>query len=270
MAKLAAMTSINQGLLNTPLRKANVWNPFPSLAEGATVEFSASPGQDPMVPETIPDGKMFGNATRTEKITFVAAAKHNSLLDKDAELHELTSAVFERLRSKLKADYLKRGDESIKNFPSGVCTMFACAILGYLARNNNLLDPGSVVELFKYDGEQGGHAFVVVNRAGQADCVDKWGAQCYTIDPWYARHKITPPGSNPVKDMTAGTDFYDSNFNDFLKDAIPVRFRSPLPTRTSSRRSTEITRRISSCRSRARAQQVVRRRRTSGVGGEGG
>jgi hypothetical protein len=112
-----------------------------------------------------------------------------------------------------------RAGVSIKDFPSGVCTMFACAALGHLARNPDLLDPGSVVELFKYEGDQGGHAFIVVNRAGTPDDVDSWGPQCYVIDPWYARHRITPPGTNAVKDMTAGTAFHDPAFVAFLKDA---------------------------------------------------
>jgi hypothetical protein len=219
MSKITAMTAINQSLQNTPLRNAGVWNPFPSIAEGATAAFSAAPGTDPKVPQVIPDTKTFANATRNEKITFAASAKHNGLLDKDLEWDALSSPVFEQLRTRLKIEYLKRGDESIGNFPSGVCTMFACAVLGHLARNHNLLDPGSVVELFKYEGDQGGHAFTVVNRQGTPDDVDSWGPQCYAVDPWYARHRSTAPGSNTVKDMTAGTAFFDQGFVAFLKDA---------------------------------------------------
>ncbi|MEV7965827.1 hypothetical protein AB0O34_07565 [Sphaerisporangium sp. NPDC088356] len=219
MSKITAMTAINQSLQNTALSSARVWNPFHTLAEGPTNVFSANPGWSPMVPEVIPDAKTFANAGRGEKITYSGLAKQAGLLDKDLEWTDLTSPVFERLRGKLKIDYLKRGAESIKNFPSGVCTMFACAVLGHLAVNNNLLDNGSVVELFKYEGDQGGHAFIVVNRMGAANDVDSWGAECYTIDPWYARHRINAPGSNPVKDMTAGTNFSDPLFNTFLKDA---------------------------------------------------
>ncbi|MEV4164630.1 hypothetical protein [Nonomuraea dietziae] len=219
MSKLTAMTAINQSLQSTSLSSARVWNPFHSLAEGPTAAFSARPDLDPQVPQVIADAKTFANASRNEKITFAAAAKHSGLLDKELEWSALTAQVFEQLRTQLKIDYLKRGDESIKNFSSGVCTMFACAVLGHLARNHNLLDPGSVVELFKYEGDQGGHAFIVVNRQGTPDDVDSWGPQCYVIDPWYARHRITAPGTNAVKDMTAGTAFHDPAFVAFLKDA---------------------------------------------------
>ncbi|GAA0384604.1 hypothetical protein Acor_47710 [Acrocarpospora corrugata] len=219
MAKLTAMTNINNALQNSALHTAKVWNAFHSIAEGPTAAFKADPGTDPKVPELIPDSKTFMALSRNEKITFASSAKHNGLLDKDLEWTDLTAPIFGQLRNRLKTDYLKRGDESIANFPSGLCTMFACAVLGFLARNHHLLDNGSVVELFNYQGEQGGHAFVVVNRAGTENDVDSWGAACYTIDPWYARHRLNAPGSNAVKDMTAGTNYSDLAFNQFLKDA---------------------------------------------------
>ncbi|GAA2698203.1 hypothetical protein [Nonomuraea recticatena] len=219
MPKLTAMTAVNQSLQSTSLSRARIWNPFPSLAEGSTATFSAPPELSPKVPEVIEDSRVFGTASRNEKIAAAAAAKNCGLLDGQLEWSTLTAPVFEQLRTRLKIDYLKHGAESIKDFSSGVCTMFACAALGHLARNHNLLDPGSVVELFKYDGGQGGHAFIVVNRAGTPDDVDSWGPQCYVIDPWYARHRITAPGTNAVKDMTAGTAFHDPAFVAFLKDA---------------------------------------------------
>ncbi|WP_214108956.1 hypothetical protein [Acrocarpospora catenulata] len=219
MSKLTAMTGINEALKNTALATARVWNPFPSIADRPTSQFSSPPGNDPKVPEFIPDSQRFDNLKSLEKRSFAASAKHCGLMNEDQEWNDLTATIFEQLRARLKSDYLKRGAESLGNFPSGVCTMFACAVLGFLARNHNLLDEGSVVELFKYDGTQGGHAFVVVNRAGTANQVNTWGAECYTIDPWYARHRGNPPGSNPVKDMTTGTDFSDATFNQFLEEA---------------------------------------------------
>ncbi|GII93548.1 hypothetical protein [Sinosporangium siamense] len=219
MSKLTAMTAINQALQNTRLHTAKIWNPFTSIAEGPTANFSAPPGTDHKVPQLIADAKTFANATRGEKINFAGAAKNHGLLDKELEWNALTSPIFEQLRARLKTGYLKRGAESLGEFTSSVCTGFACAVLGHLALHNDLLDQGSVVELVNYDGLQGGHAFVVVNRAGTANDVDSWGPQCYTIDPWYARHRTTAPGSNPVKDMTPGSAFSDPQFNTFLKDA---------------------------------------------------
>jgi len=219
VSKITAMTNINDALQHTSLNSAKIWNAFPSLAEGPTNGFSAKPEIDPKVPQLIPDAKTFADLSLNDKINFSGLAKNNKLLSHDEEREALTPLIFEQLRTRMKINYLKHGDESIKNFHSGVCTMFACVTLGYLARHPDLLEQGSVVELFNYTATQGGHAFVVVNRAGTAGDVDSWGNRCYTIDAWYARHRLTPPGSNPVKDMTGGTRFSNQAFNDFLKDA---------------------------------------------------
>jgi hypothetical protein len=219
--KLAVMTRVNAALLQTDLNTAQVWNPFTSITEGGDPSgFLGTPGTDPRVPQVIDDTTTFTSLSTIKKSTWQATARHNSLISKDAGPEAFDEPVFERLRLALKLSYLQRGAESVRKFPGGNCTMFTCAAIGFLAENLGLLAPGTRIELFRYTDGQSGHAFAVVDRVpGDANVTAGWGATCYVIDPWYARHRLQAPGTNPVKDMTAGTAFYDQAYVKFLNDA---------------------------------------------------
>jgi hypothetical protein len=221
--KVAVMARINDELLMTPLAKALVWNPFTSVAEGDPSGFSAPPTQTaPSVPELINDSKNFDMIKQTEKPSILRSAKSIKFLKEEEDWGQMTPDRFDQLKAAIKKGYVVTGI-GLMGFKAGVCTMFTCAAIGFLARKPELLGTGSVVELFKYVHGMSGHAFAVVDRApgSTADDVATWGADCYVIDPWYARHRLTQPGSNPVKDIdgTQGSPFYDAGYIAFLKGA---------------------------------------------------
>ncbi|MEV6868014.1 hypothetical protein AB0M44_44410 [Streptosporangium subroseum] len=221
--KTVVMDRINDALLMTPLAKARVWNPFTSIAEGNTSGFSAPPTQAaPSVPEPITDSKKFDTIKLTEKPSILRSAKSIKFLKEEEGWDQMTSDRFDQLKVASKKGYVDTGIR-LMGFKAGVCTMFTCAAIGFLAKNSELLDAGSVVELFQYVDGMSGHAFAVVDRAsgGTANDVATWGTACYVIDPWYARHRLTQPGNNPVKDIdgTQGSPFYEAGYIGFLNGA---------------------------------------------------
>ncbi|WP_371783602.1 hypothetical protein [Streptosporangium subroseum] len=221
--KAVVMARINGALLGTPLAEARVLNPFASIAEGNISGFSAPSTQAaPSVPEPISDSKNFGMVKTTEKAGILISAKSIKFLKETDDWSQMTSDRFDELKVAGKKGYVVTGIE-LMGFKAGMCTMFTCAAIGFLAKNSELLGAGSVVELFKYVDGMSGHAFAVVDRAlgGTANDVATWGAACYVIDPWYARHRLTQPGSNPVKDIdgTQGSPFYEPGYIAFLSAA---------------------------------------------------
>lgn len=217
-AKISAMAAINEGLLLTPLATAKVWNPSKSITEPMTPSFSGSPGLVG-VPEFVADKVTFAAPGR-QKQNLVLLAKKAGLIDSEANWAQMTSEVVEELRVRAKKAYVTYGRELLKTMKGGVCTMFTCAAIGWVAENAESLPDDAVVELFAHVDSGAGHGFAVVdrNRMGNADKVDEWGDLCFVVDPWFARHRRTPPGTDHVKNLVVNDPFHLAAYVDFLKE----------------------------------------------------
>ncbi|GAB1818942.1 hypothetical protein [Herbidospora sp. RD11066] len=217
-AKTNAMASINEGLLLTPLAKAKVWNASKSITEESAPPFAGGSGVSG-VPEFVAD-KITYAAPGQQKLNLVAFAKKAGLLDLEGTWGQMTHEIVEKLRVQTKKEYLTYGRQLLKDMKGGVCTMFTCGAIGWVAEHADLLPEDGVVELFAHIDKSPGHAFAVVgrDRTGDADKVDQWGDLCFVIDPWFARHRATSPGKDHVKDLVVNDPFYLAAYVQFLKE----------------------------------------------------
>lgn len=98
----------------------------------------------------------------------------------------------------------------------GQCDEFACVTASLLVATGSPLAKGMTVALFGRRTKEGGHAFVVVNRAKESAVTTPsgWGDDCVIIDQWYALQTGTDPvmyATGPSRDkaylewLTLGT-----------------------------------------------------------------
>ncbi|WP_147269010.1 hypothetical protein [Sphaerisporangium album] len=216
-SKQDRMTAVQTAINKTKMTTALVWNPWPGVMEqGVTTEAIKSPAKSGQVPEIIGEGQTLGDFMSPVLISFGSTLGLGG---------PVTQNTFDEARKRAKARYVTMGRTFYKEFASGNCTLFACAIIGMLSEQPKLLGPGVKVELLNLLNTEGGggHAYVVVGRAaGDVNDVDTYGPDCFFVDQWYARQQGTQPGVQGVKDATPGNGvnpFWDATFDRFIREA---------------------------------------------------
>jgi hypothetical protein len=217
--KAQRMIAVREAIAKTAMPAAGLWNPWPSIVEtGVSIDKLKAAAGGGKVPEVIPDGVTIDQIPTVRRILLGGVAKLGGAV---------TGDNIGEARSRLAKLYVQTGMANYAGLASGNCTLFACCVIGMLARQPAVLGPGVKVELFNLDdGDGNGHAYVVVGRAG-ADVAkpEGYGPDCFFIDQWYARHRATQPGVIPVKDPAATQDstFHDPEFFQFIFSAAAIR-----------------------------------------------
>ncbi|TMR90587.1 hypothetical protein [Nonomuraea basaltis] len=208
--RVERMKRVQEAIDKTGMASALLWNPWKGLMENADdLDEIKTPAGGGQVPEIIPIGKTYQD--------YAHSAVSRTKVTVAAKVDVLTPQNFDQVVIKLKDRYVEVGRTNFADLKSANCTLFACCVIGMLATTPQLLGPGVRVELFSLVESTGGagHAYVVV---GRADCevkdVDAYGADCFFIDVWYARHRCTTPGTFSVKPATpdGAGQFWDEFF----------------------------------------------------------
>jgi hypothetical protein len=213
------MAAVQLAIVKTKMPVAKLWNVWSSVLEGgvdvSALKTAAGGGK---VTEVIPDSVTIDQIPNVRRILLGSVAKLGG---------PVTASNIGEARERLKKQYVQTGMANFAALPSGNCTLFACCVIGMLARQPDVLGPGVKVELFNIDdGDGNGHAFIVVGRTGNAIAqATDYGLDCFFIDVWYARHRATAPGVIPVKDPTAttGSTLDDPAFFQFIFSAAAIR-----------------------------------------------
>ncbi|HET9971302.1 MAG TPA: hypothetical protein VFQ68_23910 [Streptosporangiaceae bacterium] len=218
-AKVTAMRAI-QAALPKRLKEGKIWNPWAATVceNGLDIaKIQGVPGQN-SPPETIPDSATFDSIKPVMRKNY-QGLYNQFKKEKDADqMVVLTAGNLAEMRDTLKTGYLQWGLVNYKSFTGGMCTNIAAVTVGWLADNTGLIPAGARVEQFNLSSDGQGHAFVVIGRDKDSDPekLPTWGPDWFIIDQWYARQRITSPGTNAVKDPASASEFHDANFMTFI------------------------------------------------------
>ena len=216
VAKLTSMQQINNAIIQTPIATAKVWNLWPTCCEPGlnTLLIKGTPDLT-AAPVTIPEDATFAGLKFPAKTSFLA--RYRQLRQSNDVM--LSAETFEDARLVMKTDYLNWGRTNWRSIKGGNCTYFAGVTIGWLSDNIGLVPAGATVEQFDMTESGQGHAFVVVDRdpASTPGNPATWGLWCFVVDMWYARQRLTAPGTSPAKDLNDPTSvLYLANFVQFL------------------------------------------------------
>jgi hypothetical protein len=223
-AKAAAMKAIQEALPSSKLHECKISNLWTETVCEKGLDTAKVKGEVSLTaaPETIPDSATYDNLKLGARTSY--AARYNELKNiKDADkLVKMSTDNLAEMRATLKAGYLQWCRTNYPSFKGGNCTYIAGVTVGWLAGNTGLIPAGARVEQFNLSSGGQGHAFVVIGRAKDSDPgkLASWGSDWFIIDQWYARQRVTPPGTKAVKDFTPASDFYDSGFEKFITEGV--------------------------------------------------
>ena len=213
--KAAAMSTLQEALGGTAIAKAKVWNPWDLACEdGVNLDEVQGTASLTAAPTTISEDATFAGLKLVTKSAYVARYRE---LSKSMDV-ELTSETFGAARVLLKTGYLQWGRANWKGVKNANCTYFAGVTIGFLSDNIKLVPEGATVEQFNLLASGEGHAFVVIGRDPESTpaTLTTWGKDCFIVDQWYARQRVTKPGIFAVKDLVEDSPFYDAAFLKFL------------------------------------------------------
>jgi hypothetical protein len=219
-AKAAAMKAIQEALPSSRLHECKIWNLWTDTVceKGLDTAKVKGPTSLTAAPATIPDSATYDNLKIGDRTSY--AARYNELKNiKDADkLVQLTDGNLADMRAVLKLGYLQWCRANYPSFKGGNCTYIAGVTVGWLAGNISFIPADALVEQFNLSSGGQGHAFVVIGRATDSDPekLVSWGSNWFIIDQWYARQRVTAPGTNAVKDPAPAGEFHDSGFMTFI------------------------------------------------------
>jgi hypothetical protein len=220
-ARITAMRAIQEALPKK-LKEGKIWNPWAATVgeKGLDIaKIKGTPGQN-SPPETIPDSATFDSIKSQKRITYQGLYNQFKGIKDADQMVTLTAGNLAEMRATIKIGYLKWGLVNYKSFTGGMCTNIAAVTVGWLADNTVLVPAGARVEQFNLSSGGQGHAFVVIGRDEKSDPekLPSWGPDWFIIDQWYARQRITSPGTNAVKDPATASEFHDADFMTFITD----------------------------------------------------
>jgi hypothetical protein len=219
--KVTAMRAI-QAALPKRLKEGKIWNPWTVTVGEEGLDTARIQGQPESnsPPETIPDSATFDSIRPAMRKSYQGLYNQFKKIRNDDQMVVLTTGNLAEMRATLKIGYLQWGLVNYKSFTGGMCTNLAAVTVGWLAENTGLIPAGARVEQFNLSSGGQGHAFVVIGRDKDSDpgMLPTWGPDWFIIDQWYARQRITSPGTNAVKDPTSASEFHDANFMTFITD----------------------------------------------------
>lgn len=227
--KLDTMAALQTALSKTAIATAKIWNPWDDACEkGVNLDEICGKPDLTAAPTTIPEDATFTTYGMVKLRGFEGRFRE---LSKPAEV-SLTEKTFDQAKTLLKKGYLQWARMNWRGVKGGNCTYLAGVVIGFLSENAQLVPSGATVEQFNLEEAGQGHAFVVIGREPSSKPADlsTWGSACFVVDQWYARQRITSPGTNAVKEIADTTSsYYHADFVKFLKSGGKI-YRGPAYT----------------------------------------
>jgi hypothetical protein len=214
--KLAVMGALQTALAKTAIVSAKIWNPWDEACEPG-IDLSTVRGTPDLTaaPITIPEDATFATSGLVSKTSYLGRFRE---LSKPQDV-SLTAQTFDQAKVLLKKGYLQWARANWRGVKGGNCTYLAGVVVGFLSENAHLVPRGATVEQFNLAQSGQGHAFVVIARDPASNPADlsAWGSACVIVDQWYARQRVTAPGTNAVKEIAdTASSYYDAGFRKFL------------------------------------------------------